>query len=109
MPAGPPILFDGTIHVATRGGVLMLFDAETLEPLWRRVLEAPLVSAPRVTRDWVVQSGARGRAYAFDRYSGEPIAVFASPEIMTVSPGLDNDRIALAGREGTVTVYRRGL
>ena len=106
MVAGSPVVENGVAYLALRSGVLLAVDARTLEERWRIPFEPPLLSAPLLAGDRIVQSGTRGRVYLVSP-TGAPFDTLHHPEAVETSPGFAEERLAVGGAGGTVVLYRK--
>lgn len=107
-PAGAPSVAAGRVFMATAGagdakGFLEARSIVDGSPLWRQELDAPPVSYPVASAEWVLVATADDRIAAFRAADGkarEPIPVAGRP----VAPALWGDTIVLAG-EGRIAAY----
>jgi outer membrane protein assembly factor BamB len=107
LSAGPPVWDGDRVFVSLRKGTVLALDGNTLETLWARDLDPPLVSPPFPSGNRVLQSGPRGLVYALDGGTGESVGVYRHPEPLVVSPAGADDLLAVGGDDGTLVVYRR--
>lgn len=107
-PAGAPAEAAGRVFVAAAGkdaakGFLEARSIVDGSLLWRQELDAPPVSHPVASADWVLVATADDRIAAFRAADGkprDPIPVAGRP----VAPALWKDTIVLAG-EGRIAAY----
>jgi len=104
--AGVPVVRGNVIYLALRNGSLVTLDAQTLTDRWMTRFEAPLLSAPLVTDDVIVQAGTRGRIYLVSP-TGAPVDTLRHPEALEASPGMTSERFAVGGMGGTLVLYRK--
>ena len=107
MPAGPPVVQNDLVHLALRNGSVLAMDMDGLQLAWRSELDPPLVSAPLVHENYVLQAAPRGRVYGLDRTSGKVVGVLNHPEPLVASPRATGGELAVGGHKGTLVVYRR--
>ncbi|UCG22870.1 MAG: PQQ-like beta-propeller repeat protein [Chloroflexota bacterium] len=86
-----PVFADGIVYIASAGeqsvapdersGVLIAFDAETGDELWRATTRAPLFTTPVVVEDTIVvaQEDPQALLVYFDLESGAQTGSFAPP------------------------------
>ncbi len=108
MTAGAPVVRGDTVAVALRNGTVLLLRLPSLETIWSRELEPPLVAAPCFKEGTVLQPGARGIVHGFRAADGSPAGAWYHPERILAPPGLESDLLLISGERGMVAVYRRG-
>jgi outer membrane protein assembly factor BamB len=70
--AGPPVVFDDIVAVATLDGSIFAFDRSTGEQLWSRTMSDAVVSDPVLAGSAVVVADIAGQVSAFD-IAGEAV------------------------------------
>jgi outer membrane protein assembly factor BamB len=105
-PAGPPVVFGGSVFVALREGRLLSLRAADLETVWSRVMAPPLVTPPVADGDGVAQAGPLGVVVAIGA-DGQPGATYHHPELIVAAPLLHGDLLISGGAKGTLIAYRR--
>jgi outer membrane protein assembly factor BamB len=106
VPAGPPVMFDGSVFVALREGRLLSLRVADLETDWSRMLAPPLVTPPVADGNGVAQAGPLGIVVAIGAY-GQPGATYHHPELIVAEPLLHGDLLLAGGARGTLIAFRR--
>jgi outer membrane protein assembly factor BamB len=105
IPAAAPVWDGRRIYVALREGAVTALSGEDLRTLWERMLEPPLVCAPHVDGDRVLQGAPGGIVHVLDTETGRAMGLYRHPERLIASPRTAGTRLAVGGDKGTLVVY----
>lgn len=97
---------DGRLIGGTTDSTVIALDPATLEPVWFRKVDAPVMATPVVRGDTIIAVSRLGTIYRLvgaDSPVLEPVATLRWP--VTAPPVLFGDLIVLGGADGTLRAY----
>lgn len=97
---------DGRLVGGTADSLVIAIDPETLEPLWRRKVDAPVMVAPLSRGDTIVVVSRRGTIYRLTGRTDpqlDRITALAWP--VTAAPVRFGDALVLGGADGSLRAY----